>query len=54
MESQINASDLFILWQDYNEKLENYLQRFQEKTLECQDTISEKKLDLGLHEQNDG
>ena len=44
MESRIDASDLFSLRQEYNEKLEDYVQRFREKTLECRDTISEKNM----------
>ena len=44
MESQINANDLYSLRQGSNEKLEEYVQRFREKTLECQDTISEKNM----------
>ena len=54
MESRIDASDLFSLRQEYNERLEDYVQRFREKTLECRDTISEKKYDTHLHEWDDG
>ena len=44
MDSHINASDLYSLRQEYNERLEEYVQRFREKTLEFQDTISEKNM----------
>ena len=44
METRINASDLFSLRQGYNENLEDYVMRFQEKTLECQGTIFEKSM----------
>ena len=44
MESRIDASDLFSLRQEYNKMLEDYVQRFREKTLECRDTISEKNM----------
>ena len=43
-ESKIDVSDLFNLRQDYHESLEDYVQRFREKTLECQDIISKKNM----------
>ena len=44
MESRIDASDLFSLRQDYNERLEDDVQRFCEKNFECRDTILEKNI----------
>ena len=44
MEARINASDLYNMRQGHSEKLEEYVLRFREKTLECQDTISEKNM----------
>ena len=44
MESKIDANDLFSLRQENNERLEDYVQRFREKTLESRDTILENNM----------